>query len=173
MAEPKNRIANLYRLHFGELQRYLSSRVASRELAADLVQELFLRLLARDGSVANITHERGFLFASARNLAAEARRSPRWHDHALPEAPTEDGIGEVAPPPEIILQDKQDVAQLLEVVANLPPRCREAFILHKFDGLSYPEVASRLGISVSMVEKHLMRAMDDCRAQVSRSASDA
>lgn len=164
----KNRIADLYRQHFGELKHFLSGRVASKELAADLVQELFLRLLARDRSVAEIGHQRGFLFASARNLAAESRRSPRWHGHASPETQPGHDTHDTAPPPEIILQDKQAVTRLLETVANLPPRCREAFILHKFDGLSYPEVAERLGISVSMVEKHMMRALNDCRAQVDR-----
>lgn len=164
----KSRIADLYRQHFGELKHFLSGRVASKELAADLVQELFLRLLARDRSVAEIGHQRGFLFASARNLAAESRRSPRWHGHASSEEYPEEDRHDTAPPPEIILQDKQAVTRLLETVANLPPRCREAFILHKFDGLSYPEVAERLGISVSMVEKHMMRALSDCRAQVDR-----
>jgi DNA-directed RNA polymerase specialized sigma24 family protein len=69
------------------------------------------------------------------------------------EAPPEDDRHDTAPPPEIILQDKQAVARLLETVANLPPR--EAFILHKFDGLSYPGWPEQLGIS-SAWWKHLM-----------------
>lgn len=66
--------------------------------------------------------------------------------------------------PERKADDKQTLARLLNVVTCLPPRCREAFVLHKFDGLTYVEVAERMGISVGQVEKHMMRALDTCRA---------
>lgn len=160
----KATVAALYRRHSGELVRFLARRLSCRDLAADLVQELFLRLLARDGSVAAVRHERGFLFTSARHLMVEAQRSPRWRETA--EAEAEVPSADLEPSAEECYLDQEAVTRLLEVVAGLPPRCREAFLLHKFDGLSYPEVASRLGISVSMVEKHLMRALDACRAHL-------
>jgi RNA polymerase sigma factor (sigma-70 family) len=160
----KTRIAELYRRHFSELVAFLSRRVASRDLAADLVQELFVRLLARDGSLAAVAHDRGFLYTSVRHLAVEAQRSPHWRDSA-PDPGSVLPAG-VAPSPDAFLEDRQTVTRLLKVVSRLPPRCREAFILHKFENLSYAEVAARMGISVGSVEKHMVRALGTCRAEV-------
>lgn len=160
------RIAGLYQRHFAELVAFLSRRVASRELATDLVQELFLRLLSRSDLVAGVEHERGYLYRSVRHLASEATRSPRWRDCAIqaPEGPDMEDV----PPPESVLEDRQTIARLIKVVGRLPPRCREVFILHKFEHLSYAEVAERMGISVGSVEKHMARALATCRAEIDR-----
>lgn len=161
-----SRIADLYQRHFAELVAFLSRRVASRDLATDLVQELFVRLLARKDLVAGVEHERGYLFRSVRHLATEAGRSPRWRECA-PDPDAEPFPDEV-PPPETLLEDRQTIDRLVKVVGRLPPRCREVFILHKFDNLSYVEVAKRLGISVGSVEKHMTRALGTCRAEIGR-----
>jgi RNA polymerase sigma factor (sigma-70 family) len=52
---------------------------------------------------------------------------------------------------------------LLQAIEDLPLRCREAFILHRFDGLPHVEVAERMGISCKMVEQHIKLAMTACR----------
>lgn len=160
------RIADLYQRYFPELVMFLTRRVASRELATDLVQELFVRLLARDDLVAGVEHERGYLYSSVRHLATEASRSPRWRE-CTPDPHIESGM-EQALPPEAVIEDRQTIARLVKVVGRLPPRCREVFVLHKFENLSYAEVAERLGISVGSVEKHMIRALGVCRAEIDR-----
>lgn len=167
MPNHKFKIADLYRRHFGELVRFLSKRLACRELAADMAQELFARLLAKDGSVAALQDHRAYLFASARHLAAETRRSPKWRESADDAMQLGYSCEErEADSPELELCGKQSVEVLLQAVAKLPPRCREAFILHKFDGLSYSEVAERMDISAGAVEKHMVRALAECRARL-------
>jgi RNA polymerase sigma factor (sigma-70 family) len=65
--------------------------------------------------------------------------------------------------PEAVLASNQSVEALLATIELLPLRCREAFMLHKFDGLSHAEVAQRMGISRKMVEQHMALALQACR----------
>ncbi|MCY1454885.1 putative RNA polymerase sigma factor FecI [compost metagenome] len=51
-------------------------------------------------------------------------------------------------------------------LAELSQPCRESFLLRKLDGLSHPQIAERLGISRSVVEKHIVNAMKHCRLRM-------
>ncbi|ORE87324.1 ECF sigma factor [Oceanococcus atlanticus] len=60
--------------------------------------------------------------------------------------------------------DQQQLLDVLRAIADLPPRCREVFVLYRFKSLSQAQIAEQLGISRNMVERHVMRAMRSCRA---------
>lgn len=100
-----------------------------------------------------------YLFRIARNLVVDRRRK-RARDSALSEslAVIERGAKDPADP-ERILAGKQDLERVLVAIASLPPRCREAFTMHRFGGMSYAAIARRMGVSTSMVEKHIAEAM--------------
>jgi RNA polymerase sigma-70 factor (ECF subfamily) len=55
---------------------------------------------------------------------------------------------------------------LKRALAELSPLCRDSFMLRKLEGLSHPEIAERLGISRSLVEKHIVNAMKHCRVRL-------
>jgi RNA polymerase sigma-70 factor (ECF subfamily) len=100
-----------------------------------------------------------YLFRIARNLVIDRRRK-RVREAVLSEslAVIEHGSNYPADP-ERILAGKQDLKRVLAAIESLPPRCKEAFTLHRFQGLSYAAIARRMSITTSMVEKHIAEAM--------------
>ena len=72
-----------------------------------------------------------------------------------------------------MLQDSKNIKDLFSVLSELPERCREVFMLCKLDGYSYSETAERLGISVSTVEKHMVKALRLSRAALMPATQNA
>ena len=65
-----------------------------------------------------------------------------------------------------VAQDTRISPRFLEALDQLPPRCRQVFLLQRYDDLTYTSIAKRLSISVSAVEKHMMRALLHFQAQL-------
>jgi RNA polymerase sigma factor (sigma-70 family) len=63
---------------------------------------------------------------------------------------------------------KQTLDQLAAALRELPPRTREAFIFHRFEEMTYPAIAERMGISINGVEKLIKRALAQLAAKVER-----
>ncbi|MDD3449518.1 MAG: sigma-70 family RNA polymerase sigma factor [Gammaproteobacteria bacterium] len=157
------RLLDLYREAQRELHAFLASRLHNREQAADMAQEAFTQVLAA-GAEGNVTDLRGYLFRTAANLSVdELRRREVRNRHADATAALEGAGG---PDPARTLAGREQLALLRQAIDELPPRCREVFLLHRFRELSYPEIAAQLGISRNMVEKHIVRALAHCRARV-------
>jgi RNA polymerase sigma-70 factor (ECF subfamily) len=57
------------------------------------------------------------------------------------------------------LIQRQNLAAAAATIRALPPRCRDAFLLNRFESLTYRQIAARLGVSVSMVEKYVAEAL--------------
>ena len=90
-----------------------------------------------------------------------APRCPGTHAYlaylaAIPEA--------YAPSPEEQAEQLQSLARLDRLLDGLPPKARSAFLLSQLDGLTYPEIAERLGVSLSSVQQYMLRAMSACYA---------
>lgn len=151
--------------HHRELLNFLSRQVGDRDTAADLAQESFVRVLAAQSSGQAVLDMRALLYRTARNLVIDQHRrnQVRRHDDldALPEDQHPHAPQHLQP--EELLASQQVIRAYLATIEALPERCREAFVLHVFDECSHAQIALHMGISVSMVEKHIVRAMVACK----------
>ena len=154
----------LYREHHGWLNGWLRQRLNNSADAADLAQDAFAQWLGwRDR--AGVEQPRAFLFHIARNLLRDHWRRQQRQGQREPLEAIADTAATQASPLER-LDQQQRLRQLARALEGLPPRRREALILHRFEGLSQSQVAERMGISLSMVEKHIAAALLHCRQQL-------
>lgn len=156
----------MFERYYRELLSFLSGKVSDRATAADMTQESFVRVYAAQQAGSTIRNPRALLYATARNLVTDhfRRAGVRSEEVSADEVQIEadDCTGPRAFEPETVLASKQGLEAMIETIDSLAPRCREAFILYKFDGLSYAEVARQMGISVRTVEMQLHIAMEAC-----------
>lgn len=150
-----------------ELRSFLTRRLGCPDIAADLVQDTFLRLATRrdPGSHAN---PRALVFRIAANLATDHSRQQRLRDTYHGGSLDERTVASPAPPPDGELVAQQNHALLKQAIAQLPEKRRTVFLLRMAQELSYDQIATRVGISVSAVEKHMHKAIVHCRAYVQR-----
>lgn len=151
-------ITHLYIEHLGEIRRFLAHRLCCIDTAAELAHEVFIRyMLAAPKSV--IDNPRAFLFRIAGNLAID-------HGRAHPLSPAQFvEIGECAdlasdyPGPERFAIARQELDRLRRAIDGLPPKCREVFLRHKFDGVPQAVLAQEYRVTLNAIEKHLIRAL--------------
>jgi RNA polymerase sigma-70 factor (ECF subfamily) len=155
---------------YDELRGFFRRRVECQHEAQDLTQETFARLI-RWRPAQEVDQPRSLLFRIARNLLVDRARSrARFAPEVLTDEMIERTASLAANPAQ-----RADAAERLQIVqaamAALPERCREVFVLSRFGGLSYAEIAARLGIAPSTVEKHMIRALAVCKAALAEPAA--
>ena len=153
--------------HFDELLGYFVRAVHDRHEAQDLVQEAYSRLLSRFGQ-RPIDNPRALLYEIARNLLIDRHRQRLVRQHESDQVLAEHRAP-ASTEPEAIMAGRQRLEVLLAAIEALPPRCREAFVQHKIDGLPQAVVAERMGVSRNMVERHIMLGVAACRRALGQS----
>jgi RNA polymerase sigma-70 factor (ECF subfamily) len=152
-------IDDLYRAHNGWLQKWLRRRLGDQEHAADIAQDTFVRLLI-SGRLPSLGDGRSHLVQIARHLVID-----QWRRRRVEQAYLESiaGLPEPeSPSPETRALVIETLLQIDAMLAAMPARVREAFLLSQFEGLSYAEIAERLQVSVSSVQKYMLRAIAAC-----------
>lgn len=139
------------------LVAYFIRRCGSPDLTDDLVQDVFLRLLRRKQS-GEIDRPAAYVMQTASSVwndhlrAAHVRRSTD-HDEFDDAHHSPEGFS-----PERVYEGREAIERILDALTKLPERTQDIYILCRFDGYKRHEVAKRIGISVSAVDKHLMVA---------------
>jgi RNA polymerase sigma-70 factor (ECF subfamily) len=123
----------------------------------DLTQDVFVRL-AGPRAQADLRKPESFVFTLALNLVRD--RARRLHIKALPKSVEADKVSLSCdrPTPEESLELEQALKRAEDLLNGLKPAAREAFLMHRVYGESHAQIATKMHISVSMVEKHIMAA---------------
>ncbi len=153
------RIQNLFRDHNDTLLRFLRARLKSDADAREAAQEAYCRLLQLD-QADQPSFLRAYLFKVASNVATDIIRQrltrktvePADDEHWTPASQ------------ERTLSAKQQLIAVQKALEQLPPRCREAFLLSRYDGFGTVEIAARLNVSDRMVRSYLTRALEHLRS---------
>ncbi len=149
----------LYTDHHRWLRGWLRSRIGCPDDAADLTQDTFLRVL-RSPDSDDLREPRHFLVTIARGLVVDLfrRRSlERQYLEALallpePEWPSEEERAVIV----------ETLVLLDAALVGLGGKVREVFILAQFDGLTYTQIAARLGLSLRTVNNYMAKAVEQC-----------
>jgi RNA polymerase sigma-70 factor (ECF subfamily) len=155
-------LEQIFRAYYEGLVGFVRRYVKTTEIAEELVQDLFLKMWSRRGSLGEIDSVKTYLFRAARNTALNhLRRRKLEHEWlekegtTITEEQTQEGDETVA--------ESELASAVRAAVDRLPPRCREVFMLSRDGGLTYGEIAKSLGISIKTVETQMGRALKALR----------
>lgn len=142
----------------GPLTRYFSNRQIPAHEVDDLVQEVFLRLSARE--LNRVERLESYVFATASNLLRDRYRHLTSKAAAAHVSYDEAVHGSSLPTlePDRILLGTQLITRMVEALYELPERTRAVFSLYHFEELTQAQISDRLGMAIRTVERNLARA---------------
>ena len=163
-SRPHEELLAAYIENRADLRAFFLVRLRSETEADDLFQELYVKVAAVAPGL-EIEQPLAFLYRQASNLMLDrlrirkrsSRRDAEWRRTHHLAGDCEDIADE--PTAFDVVAGRERLTRLTRAVARLPGPVQTVFRMHKFEGLSHKEVAERLGISKSLVEKHMIAAL--------------
>ena len=154
-------ILQAFQLHQLSLKRFIGRYLNNAQDIEDVTQEAFLRAYGAEKKT-EVRQPKSFLFRIAKNVAITQLRSKSRQitDYIEDQASNDVLVTEWSTEDEVMAQQKLGIH--CEAVAALPPKCRRVYLLRKVYGLSHKQIAARLQISTSTVEKHLLKGVEAC-----------
>lgn len=147
----------LYNRYWSALMSAASKRLGSVEVAEELVQDVFLSFYMRRKDLQVTTTVEAYLKGALRHQVFKVYRTQKLHDRYVTEVMTQNHTQPIAPDAELELKELR--AQIIKVSEKMPEKCREVFVLSRFEHLSHNDIAAKLNISVNTVKKHINKAI--------------
>lgn len=157
--------SKLIQQHHDELTGYLIQHNHCPDIAADILQDAYLRLV-NVKSDKKINNPRAFLYKIVSNLAIDYHRKHNRQQQRHADEAELDPLPDPTPSLEQQVYSQEQIGFLKQAVAELPPKCRQVFIMHKFRHYPYSKIMQELNISESTVLKHMVKAMQHCRKRM-------
>jgi RNA polymerase sigma-70 factor (ECF subfamily) len=133
----------------------------------DLVHETFAQLIGFAGW-RGIDNVAAFAVRTLRNEAFKIARRSKIVSISVMSDLDSLGVADDLPGAERMLEARDELRLLARLIADLPPQCRRVFTLRKVYGLSHEEIAVRLGLSISTIEKHVIKGLRLCSERLAR-----
>lgn len=151
----------LFRRYHRVMCSHAARYVYSKEVAEDLVSDVFCKFWKNNSYESVTSSFRYYLFRGVRNAAytylkKEFRQIDNLENTNFEEGP--DGLR-----PDYIIQYEETFNRVKELVEELPPQCRKVFLMSRFEGKRYQEIADELGLSIKTVEVHMVKGLSMMR----------
>ncbi len=152
----------LFREYFPPLISFAMKFLPDEDDAREVVHQVFINLWERREEIDLSVPLKSYLFTSVHNRSLNVIRSrKKFSDSEIP-----DVAGEWDVEKEIETMELE--ARIKEAIGTLPDKCREIFLLNRYEGFKYQEIADQLGISVKTVENQMSKALKVLREKLSR-----
>lgn len=146
------------------IERLLTSRLGCPQAAQDLAQDLFFKIERIADRLPTSDDARRYLLRMAANAATDHHRVEGRRAELLA------GIAvlfdDVQNSPENAVIAKDEMVHVEEALRELPSKCRDVLFMSRMEGMTHGEIATRLGVSKSLVEKYAAKALLHCRIRL-------
>ena len=156
-------LSKLFEEHNRALHSFLMMRTGNEQEAHEVAQEAYVRLLQlhRPGAVSFL---RAYLFKTAANIAVDRARQRVARGRLDRRHASEDFVDRLSP--DRSLMATQELELLEKALYELPPKYRQAFVMHRFEDRTTGEIARELGIQKRMVRNYISRTMIYCKLRL-------
>lgn len=161
--DPEQGCSWLFRRYYQPLCNHALRFVYSREVAEDIVGEVFCALWTDKGYEQITTSYRAYLFMAVRNRAYNYLRWELSRQRKTDDISDTSTLDADAQTPAEMVQFDELYQKINETIASLPPQCRRTFLMSRFEQKAYKEIAAEMGISVKAVEANISRALSALR----------
>jgi RNA polymerase sigma-70 factor (family 1) len=158
-------LKKLYEYYANRLFHFAFTIIHSKELAEEIVEDVFIKIWNKRTTIANIENFNMYLYVAARNISCNYLRKHNkkkvidLNEVSLP-------YYYVGATPEELMITSETLSKINQVINDLPPKCRMIFKLVKEDGLKHREVAELLDVSVKTVENQIGIALKKIHASI-------
>lgn len=154
-------LERLFSEHGDALRSFVHGRTGSEDDPNDIVQEVFVRLARMKGLRAKLSdtgpRNRAYIFTIANNLIVDHERRKALQRNYDAQSGEAERVQEITP--EAAASAERDLSILKQVIAQMRPAWRQAFVLNRFKYMSYTQIAAHMGVTVKQVENYMTQAL--------------
>jgi RNA polymerase sigma-70 factor (ECF subfamily) len=155
----------LFNLFSDGLYRFSFSILKNKELAEEVVSDVFFNIWVHRGTISKIENFKSYLFTSARNISLNyLQKEKRMKTIWMEDVSVSLFIDEICPESELIAEELR--MAIAKAINNLPEKCKLIYSLAKIEQLKYKEIAKILDISVKTIDNQLTIAFKKIGAEI-------